>query len=292
MAKDQLESDINKAGFSWFGSDGAVVKEKLYAKIYFATNKSNLTKDDKDVIDLLIEHVGRIISRKWDIKITYKGHADIRGPVDDNITLSQGRIDEVIWYFNRQLRFHRIPSDSVVRYLPFVKPYEKSFGEKFARKARKFWAQDRRVDIFVRVFPKQLAKMYEEEWECIKRDVWFFSGYCPEAKLWQKYQLEYLIARWFYVFNRIRQIKIKPWDLEKVKKLLKELMDSGEYKRFEIDLKSCSTEEKKELIETTYYYVFFRIWNKIRLKYKEVWKKQKTPYQCGGNGRVTQVAEY
>ena len=154
MAKDQLKSDC-PTGFKW---EDAINGEIKFASIYFAYNNHELTKDDKDIIDLLVEYVGRTIQHSQDVEIKFTGHTDKRGTRGFNLGLSQRRIDSVKDYFSGQLEQFKIKEDKVVNYLPFVKPFELSEGEKNARFQKRYWDEDRRVDISVRLQKKTFTK--------------------------------------------------------------------------------------------------------------------------------------
>ena len=87
-------------------------------------------------------------------------------------------------------------------------------------------------------------------------------------------------------------VQIKELDLENAKKLIAELNPS-QYRILENTLVTCTTDsEKREAIEKSYYLVFSIIWGKLLNTYSKIWKKVKTPYQCGGKGRVRSVTEY
>ena len=278
MLKDQKKSE-RLYDFSWWGKSGNVanLREAKIACIYFATDRWNLTQDDKDVIDAVVEDVGRIITRQYNIEIKFQGHADIRASDAHNLRLSKDRLNEVKKYFDQQINRFGLVDDTIFNYLPFIRRNDNPRGEVGARKDKKYWPEDRRVDILVRVYPKSLAQMYIDERECIRRHVWLFTAYFNNAGLWKKYHVEYLISRALFVYNKMSDIvQIKELDLENAKKLIAELNPS-QYRILENTLVTCTTDsEKREAIEKSYYLVFSIIWGKLLNTYSKIWKKVKT----------------
>lgn len=261
MAKGQETSSSRQKGFSWFGKHGAIHDEVKCGSIYFATDKSNLTSDDKTAIKELVPDLLNVATLGHRVRIKCEGHTDRRAPDEYNMNLSTNRVESVLNFLYQQLLRYPLKDRyniDIVR--PFIRLSGRAYGERDARADRSLFSRDRRVDILVRVFPKTKS----EENRGRKKRIERFRRYCPHYDKWVRRGLDYLVVQYESDDSYSRYVHIRPWDIEKVLELLKEIMDPKEYGAL---LRRAEGKHRNEIIAEAYEVEYRKIWGDLYLKY-------------------------
>lgn len=274
MLKGQKTSSSKPKGFTWFGKDGAIHKEVRCGRIYFATDESILLKDDRDAIKELIPDLLNIATLGFKVQIRCKGNTDVRAPDEYNLDLSNKRYNSVVEYFKQQLLSYplkdRYNIDIIGHRNENINVDGKGFGEKRARNHARFWAEDRRVDIIARVFPRAKA----EENIGRKKRIERFRKYYQHYDKWVRRGLDYLIVQYESNDMHTSYVHIRPWDIDKVLDLLKELLSPEAYNSL---LKRAKGEDRNEIIALAYEIIYRQIWTELKLKYQNRWNNESLP---------------
>lgn len=178
---------------------------KLIARIFFGTDESILTPDDRRVLYGLGKPLKKLVNDSGGIlEVGIKSMADIRGTVDYNKNLSKKRGIEVKKFLENYLGA-----------LPGSKINTEDLGEEGAHNLPELWAYERRVDVSASWHPYNGA----ENVEPAKDRTNIFRNYYSEIDKWKG--LVYLIEHWNLIEND-RYVKINPNDFDAVRKLVKE----------------------------------------------------------------------
>ena len=271
----QLKSQFNENDFSWTGKAGAKSEEKIFGSFYFSTNSYELSQDDVVVVNKLIKDLFILFGLGHAIKIKLCGYADIKGRDSLNDALSFRRMESVrnqtLSAIERRKRRYRHEFELGGMVYKRINSAYEAHGRKNASRNPKNWAQDRRVDIFVKIVPINCANDLHNEKNTGAKLILRFKAFCPYYVEWVKRGLHYLIEQEEENnTTTIEMIIIRTWDVDKVHDLLKKLMDKEDYKYLEVEL-SNSHLNNREIISS---YYNLQMWNKVVYFSGDLWEDQ------------------
>lgn len=138
LSESKLPAPIPTKVTNLDSEDIAILNSKGYFNsVYFDFDKSNLDNEDKITIRNIINQIIDLECNNFDdLFLYFSGHCDERGTVEYNLGLGQKRVDNVSQVFKNFLSEMKIKTES--------------FGKEFASSDPKDYANDRRVDIYLK----------------------------------------------------------------------------------------------------------------------------------------------
>lgn len=138
LSESKLPAPIPTKVTNLDSEDIAILNSKGYFNsVYFDFDKSNLDNEDKTIIRNIINQIIDLECNNFDdLFLYFSGHCDERGTVEYNLGLGQKRVDNVSQVFKNFLSEMKIKTES--------------FGKEFASSDPKDYANDRRVDIYLK----------------------------------------------------------------------------------------------------------------------------------------------
>lgn len=186
-----------------------------------------------------------ILQNGYHVTARCEGHADQRHTDEYNQGLSEKRCNSVSSFLKG------IPEN-----LGNFKGFDISSdpkGEKNATKDRRYYAKDRRVDIFIRVkFPRDLGAA-----QTAKRRASIFRKYSPVYNLWVQHGLDYLIDQYEVHGHSLHEetpVKIRTWDLDRALALVGKLASPADCAR----IKRSAIGRVKAAVITMAYIIEYR----------------------------------
>jgi outer membrane protein OmpA-like peptidoglycan-associated protein len=210
MRKKPKQLNSQSYSHKWLDLD----REVTGAQVFFETNDWELDQNDRQALAKLSVELGRILGGGHRVGLRCEGHTDVRAEDEHNLRLSEKRKNSVQMYLKTSLGSLRGFSVS-----------GKGYGEQKARPASKYWAEDRRVDVMVKVTPSWAGPNPHG-----KKRAEIFRKYSPVYRLWRERGLDYLIDMYEAYDQQSDPVTIRPQDLEKVLDLIGKLASPSDYR--------------------------------------------------------------
>jgi outer membrane protein OmpA-like peptidoglycan-associated protein len=180
----------------------------LCTKIYFRTGDSDLRHDDRAALYKTAKTMRRLMVNGCTLELACRGHADVRADPKFNEDLSAKRVARV----EAALR-------ALLGHLKMWKMRKAAaLGEAYARNSPALWAEDRRVDVWVRVEGEAEREARTNPW--VKTRTEIFRRYSPVYHHWAKSGLDYLIEMYEQHDQESYPVTVRPGDMEKVYNLI------------------------------------------------------------------------
>jgi hypothetical protein len=232
-----------------------LVPEVHAARIYFATDEHVLTSDDRKVVIDLARELRPWLFDGGRVWIRCEGRADPRHDEGHNQRLSAQRAASVVSGLRFLLDTHRNCSFQSC-----------GQGETGASPLADLWAEDRRVDVFVKLkTPTQIAveqNPYPGYWANI------FKNYYPRYSLWVERGLEHLVDE----IERDDRVTIRREEAPKVLDLLGKIASPSDYQAAVVQSEgSGGTAVVAEYYEPCYRRAWQEAFERYRKAYLEYW---------------------
>jgi hypothetical protein len=180
----------------------------LCTKIYFRTGGFELRRDDRAALYKTARTMRRLMVNGCTLELACRGHADVRADPQLNENLSAkrvARVEAALRALLGHLRMWKMRKGAAL-------------GETLARNSPALWAEDRRVDVWVRVMSEAEREARDNPW--VKTRVEIFRRYSPVYHHWAKLGLDYLIEMYEQHDQEDYPVTIKQEDVEKVYDLI------------------------------------------------------------------------
>jgi hypothetical protein len=232
-----------------------LVPEVHAARIYFATDERALTSDDRKVLIDLARELRPCLFDGGRVWIRCEGRADPRYDEGYNQRLSEQRAAGVLSGLRFLLDTH-----------PNCSFQSHGLGVTGASPLANLWAEDRRVDVFVRLkTPKQIENEqnpYPGYWANI------FKNYYPRYSLWVERGLEHLVDE----IERDDRVTIRREEAPKVLDLLGKIASPSDYQAAVVQSEgSGGTAVVAEYYEPCYRRAWQEAFERYRKAYLEYW---------------------
>lgn len=199
-------------GISYLTQDKPIV----CTKIYFRTGKWDLGPDDRKALIDTAKTMRTLVVNGNKLELRCRGYADVRHDADFNKRLSAKRIFAVEHGLNALLGHLKMWS-----LLPGIPT-----GETYSHNSPALWAEDRRVDVLVRVETEAEREARNNPWVKTRSDI--FRLYSPIYHYWVDYGLDYLIDQYEQHDQEDYPVEVRPGDFENVYQLSLKVADPAD----------------------------------------------------------------
>jgi hypothetical protein len=216
----QLSSRTKR--FDW---QKLIGQEVQATQVFFATDQASLTLDDDLALRDLVKSLTPVLLKHGiDISLRCEGWADPRQSLSYNLALSNQRCDTVIAFLRRELQGAVRSATSGIS--------GAGHGERATSVQLERYAEERRVDVFVKVTRKPIAAPQARTaarksrgptpWS--QRRVHLFKTYSPDYQRWSRLGLDHLISEYEQNEEDGEPVPmIRPEDIPKVMALIEQV---------------------------------------------------------------------
>ena len=223
--------------YRWLPND---LGQKLVAQIFFLVDDDLLDKKDGAKLDEVAASLAPMIEQGHKVTVRCIGRADVTYKADYNLDLARRRAKEVADHIGHAMGLSAP-----------TKLEHSGTGETHSRSEKRYWLEDRRVDVIAHVEPQY---SYKFQYWCDNKDELrphIFRNYYPRYWLWRSRRLDYLIDQFEneYKPGGSGSVTIRPADLGKALEIVEMLADYDDWKMIEMWVK---TRDRVREITTAY----------------------------------------
>ncbi len=214
--------------YRWLPND---LGEKLVAQIFFLVDDDLLDQKDGEKLDEVAASLVPMVEQGHKVGVRCIGRADVSYKPDYNLDLAKRRAKEVAEHIKTAMGL-----------APPTTLHHTGTGEAHSRSEKRYWLEDRRVDVIAHVEPQYT---YKFDYYCNNKNEfrpYIFRTYYPRYWLWRSRRLDYLIDQ-FEDENRpggSGSVTIRKGDYGKALQIVEMLADYGDWKNIQEWMKKGS----------------------------------------------------
>ena len=241
------QGEIEKS--SWHQKELVTLDTKSFVhctSVYFKTGNWLLGPDDRRALAETARTLRTFLVHGTQVEVRCSGRADVRADQASNEALSQRRLFIVEEFLKNRLNHLK----------GWTMLEGSALGERYSSSSESMWAEDRRVELQVRVIPEAAREQEENPW--VKTRIRIFELYYPRYKLWPDRRLEYLVRQYEENDQDDYPVTIADADFERVLDLVHQIAEPDDWRKISVWAATASSPRERRNVISDIYCVEYR----------------------------------